>query len=156
MKREFPAETRAARGLAVEEDDPQAGDLLDRIERDTDAAAGKDEVPEEKNKRTFTERASAGPFELESIYFRSFGERPLLNRQQEVALAKRIDQSDRTIRAALKEATAVAARMRKTDKLRDAMHELHQVRGELTEVQERLDFTERMLTSRAGGKQENA
>ena len=34
--------------------------------------------------------------------------------------------------------------------------ELQQVRGELTEVQERLDFTERMLTSRTGGPRENA
>ena len=34
--------------------------------------------------------------------------------------------------------------------------ELQQVRGELTEVQERLDFTERMLTSRSGGPKENA
>jgi hypothetical protein len=34
--------------------------------------------------------------------------------------------------------------------------ELHQVRGELAEMQERLDFTERMLTSRSGGAKENA
>ena len=34
--------------------------------------------------------------------------------------------------------------------------ELQQVRGELVEVQERLDFTERMLTSRSGGPKENA
>ena len=33
--------------------------------------------------------------------------------------------------------------------------ELQQVRGELVEVQERLDFTERMLTSRSGGPKEN-
>jgi hypothetical protein len=34
--------------------------------------------------------------------------------------------------------------------------ELQQVRGELSEMQERLDFTERMLTSRTGGPKENA
>lgn len=34
--------------------------------------------------------------------------------------------------------------------------ELQQVRGELSEMQERLDFTERMLTSRAGAPKENA
>ena len=129
MKKEFPAETEAARGLAVEEDDPQAGDLLDRIERSTGTSADKEDAPEEKSRTKPAERASAGPFELESIYFRSFGERPLLNRQQEVALAKRIDQSDRAIRAALREVATIAARMRKTDKLREAMHELHQVRG---------------------------
>ncbi len=38
----------------------------------------------------------------------------------------------------------------------DALREeVHQVRGELAEVQERLDFTERMLTARsAGGREE--
>ena len=34
--------------------------------------------------------------------------------------------------------------------------ELQQVRGEVAEMQERLDFTERMLTSRSGGPKENA
>lgn len=38
------------------------------------------------------------------------------------------------------------------DELRN---ELQQVRGELAEVQERLDFTERMLTSKAGEPKEN-
>ena len=38
----------------------------------------------------------------------------------------------------------------------DLRQELQQVRGELAEVQERLDFTERMLTSRSGGPRENA
>lgn len=131
MKKEYPAETEAAVGLAVEEDDPQAGDLLDRIERDSGVSAEKDEATEEKKKgkAASTDRGSAGPFELESIYFRSFGERPLLNREQEVALAKRIDRADHAIRAALREVAALAAHMRKTDNLRDAMHELHEVRG---------------------------
>ncbi|HKP29769.1 MAG TPA: hypothetical protein VJU15_10210 [Gemmatimonadales bacterium] len=38
----------------------------------------------------------------------------------------------------------------------DLRQELQQVRGELAEMQERLDFTERMLTSRTGGPKENA
>ena len=33
MKKEYTAETEASKGLAVEEDDQQAGDVLDRIER---------------------------------------------------------------------------------------------------------------------------
>jgi RNA polymerase primary sigma factor len=131
MKKEYPAETEAAVGLAVEEDDPEAGDVLERIERGNSVSAEKDEAPEEKRKgkAASADRGSAGPFELESIYFRSFGERPLLNREQEVTLAKRIDKSDHAIRAALREVAALAARMRKTDNLREAMHELHQVRG---------------------------
>jgi uncharacterized membrane protein len=45
---------------------------------------------------------------------------------------------------------AVLAEM---DELRS---DLQQVRGELAEMQERLDFTERMLTSRSGEPRENA
>ena len=131
MKKEYTAETEAAVGLAVGEDDPEAGDVLEQIERGNGTSAEKDEAPEEKVKgRAATaDRASAGPFELESIYFRSFGERPLLNREQEVVLAKRIDRADHAIRAAFREVAALAARMRKTDNLRGAMYELHQVRG---------------------------
>ena len=59
MKKEFPADTEAARGLAVEEDDPQAGDLLDRIERSTGTSADKEDAPEEKSRTKPAERASA-------------------------------------------------------------------------------------------------
>jgi hypothetical protein len=41
--------------------------------------------------------------------------------------------------------TAEPALLAEVDELRQ---DLQQVRGELTEVQERLDFTERLLTSR--------
>ncbi len=134
MKKEYTEDPEAAVGLAVEEDDPEAGDVLERIERGNDASAEKDEAPEEKiekvkGKAASADRGAAGPFELESIYFRSFGERPLLNREQEVTLAKQIDRADHAIRAAFREVATVAARMRKTDKLREAMYELHEVRG---------------------------
>lgn len=124
-------EKRGPDKLVLEEDDPCASDVLDRIEREDEVPAEKDRVmeKEKKDRTTGAERDSDWPFELESIYFRSFGERPLLTREQEIALAKRIHQSDRAIRKALREAAAVAARMRKTDRLREALHELHQVRG---------------------------
>jgi RNA polymerase primary sigma factor len=119
MKKDMGEETE----LAVEQDEQEAGDVLERIER---GGAG----PEAKaGSKESVGRTAANPFELESIYFRSFGERPLLNREQEVALAKRIDVSNRAILTALKEVTTVGAAMRKTDALRDALHELHQVRG---------------------------
>lgn len=129
MEKDDPLEETRQSRLVVEEDDPHAGDLLERIERGDGVSAEKNRVMEEKDRTAAAERGSAGLFELESIYFRSFGERPLLTREQEIALAKRIHQSDRAIRAALREVAAVAARMRKTDRLRDALHELHQVRA---------------------------
>ncbi len=129
MKDERIEETEAVVELAAEGDDPEAGSLLDRIERGGGQVVAKDGSGEEPARAGSADRGSAGPFELESIYFRSFGERPLLNREQEVALAKRIDQADHAIRVALRDVAALAARMRKTDRLRAALHELHQVRG---------------------------
>jgi RNA polymerase primary sigma factor len=116
----------------VDEDDPYAGDVMANLERSEGLRVEQDAVMEQKERKDRTpvaEQDAAGPLELESIYFRSFGDRPLLTREEELALAKRIHQSDRAIRAALREVIAVASRMRKTDRLRTALHELHQVRG---------------------------
>jgi RNA polymerase primary sigma factor len=116
----------------VDEDDPYAGDVMANLERSEGLRVQQDAVMEQKERKDRTpvaEQDAAGPLELESIYFRSFGDRPLLTREEELALAKRIHQSDRAIRAALREVIAVASRMRKTDRLRTALHELHQVRG---------------------------
>lgn len=52
--------------------------------------------------------------ELETIYFRSFGERPLLSKEEETMLAKRIDEGTRTIRLALKEAVGWGSRARRS------------------------------------------
>ena len=119
MKKDLGEDTE----LMVEQDEQEAGDVLERIERGEAESETKSESTESPA------RAAGGPFELESIYFRSFGERTLLTREQEVALAKRIDVSNRAILIALKEVTTVGAAMRKTDALREALHELHQVRG---------------------------
>ena len=71
----------------VDADDPEASDLLDEIGRDT----SEEEQPEELTKTVTRTAVSGGPFMLESLYFRSFGERALLTREEEIELAKKID-----------------------------------------------------------------
>lgn len=46
---------------------------------------------------------------LESLYFRSFGSRPLLNKDSEIELAKEIDQASRQVRSIVKQALQCAA-----------------------------------------------
>jgi RNA polymerase primary sigma factor len=77
----------------VDADDPEASDLLDVIGRDTSV----EEQPEEPTKSVARAAVSGGPFMLESLYFRSFGERALLTREEEVELAKKIDYGTATI-----------------------------------------------------------
>ena len=109
-----------------EADDQGASDLLEVIERDSAASARTDGRPDQEKA---TDRKNEGPVALESLYFRSFGRRTLLNREEELALAKRIDQGDRAIRGALREGIRIAARMRKTDKLQTALGTLQEVKG---------------------------
>ncbi len=52
---------------------------------------------------------------LESLYFRSFGSRPLLNKDSEIELAKEIDQASRTIRLILRKALHLANKMKKSE-----------------------------------------
>ena len=57
----------------VDADDPEASDLLDVIGRDTP----EEEQPEEPATAVTRTAVNGGPFILESLYFRSFGERAL-------------------------------------------------------------------------------
>jgi RNA polymerase primary sigma factor len=50
---------------------------------------------------------------LESLYFRSFGSRPLLNKDSEVELAKEIDQASRAIRGIIKQVLHLAHNLKK-------------------------------------------
>ncbi|MGD9852287.1 MAG: RNA polymerase sigma factor RpoD/SigA [Nitrospirales bacterium] len=50
---------------------------------------------------------------LESLYFRSFGSRPLLNKDSEIELAKEIDQASRSIRSIVKHALQCIATTKK-------------------------------------------
>lgn len=75
--------------------------------------------------------ALAGPA-LESVYFRSFGTRPLLDRDSEVELGKEIDQATRTIRAVLKQSLRVISGLKKSPSqlaLMSTLKETHQLSG---------------------------
>jgi RNA polymerase primary sigma factor len=50
---------------------------------------------------------------LESLYFRSFGSRPLLNKDSEIELAKEIDQASRAIRVIIKQSLHLTHMLKK-------------------------------------------
>ena len=109
----------------VDTDDPDASDLLDVIGRDT----SDEEQPAEPTKAVTHTSVSGGPFMLESLYFRSFGERALLTRTEEVELAKKIDVGTSTIRKALRRAIRVFPRLKRSDSVLAAQRTLQMVGG---------------------------
>lgn len=108
----------------VDADDPEASDLLDVIGRDTS-----EEEQHEESPKAATPAVGGGPFMLESLYFRSFGERALLTRDEEVALAKKIDNGTNTIRRALRHAIQIFPRLKRSDSVLEAQRTLQMVRG---------------------------
>ncbi|HRC45471.1 MAG TPA: hypothetical protein PLT27_15580, partial [Nitrospira sp.] len=106
-------------------DDPEASTLLDSIaqdgqgETDTD---GEDTAPEKPA------RSASSPFLLESLYFRSFGERALLERDEEIALAKQLDLGTRQIRQTLHQAVKAGSRLKRTERITECLHTLNTVR----------------------------
>jgi len=112
-------------GKDVDADDPEASDLLDVIGRDT----SDEEQPVAPRKAVTRTAVSGGPFMLESLYFRSFGERALLTRDEEIELAKKIDNGTNTIRKALRHAIQVLLRLKRSDSVLNAQRTLQTVRG---------------------------
>ncbi len=108
----------------VDADDARASGMLGRIGR----IAG--ERPRSKGKSRPAMRASqtASPFLLESLYFRSFGERGLLSREEEILIAKRVDQGTRRIRAALRQATRTLLKARRIPACAESAKLLQSVR----------------------------
>src|SRR5207344_1848266 len=91
-------EEKLSPAVELDADDAEASGLLDVIGRDSAELAEAAEEPEAKPR----EVQRQGPFVLESLYFHSFGERPLLTRDEEVAIAKRIDAGTSASRTALR------------------------------------------------------
>jgi RNA polymerase primary sigma factor len=104
-------------------DDAEASDLLETI-------AQQDDQPEESSGDSASEqpRSASTPFLLESLYFRSFGERPLLDREEEVSLAKQIDVGTRQIRLALHQAAKASSRLKKSDRTAELIRTVTMVR----------------------------
>ncbi|MDE3051407.1 MAG: hypothetical protein KGJ48_16095, partial [Nitrospirota bacterium] len=126
----------------VDADDPEASDLLDVIGRDT----SEEEQPEEPTKTVSRAAVTGGPFMLESLYFRSFGERALLTREEEVELAKKIDYGTSTIRKALRNAIRIFPRLKRLDSVLEAQHTLRMVKGLSGLSATALDKAEQSLT----------
>ena len=108
----------------VDADDPEASDLLDEIGRES----SEEEQQEEPQKAVTPTAIGGGPFMLESLYFRSFGERALLTREEEVELAKKIDNGTSTIRRVLRHALRIFSRLKRSDSVTEAQRTLQMVR----------------------------
>ena len=66
---------------------------------------------------------------LEPIYFRTFRSRPLLGKEEELELAKRIDESSENIRGVLTEAIQFAGALGDRPECHEAVHSLTEIRG---------------------------
>ncbi|MCC6140450.1 MAG: sigma-70 family RNA polymerase sigma factor [Nitrospira sp.] len=111
----------------VDTDDADASDAIEAIGREAEV----DVEPAEQETETATLKTSPGasPFLLESLYFRSFGERALLTREEEIALAKRLDEGSRRIRVALRGVLKILARAKRTPVLLESTKALQLARG---------------------------
>lgn len=98
-------------------DDPQASNILGVIVRDADREA----VQSKNSEPALRTSHGASPFLLESLYFRSFGERALLTREEEISLAKRVDQGTRRIRVALRQAIKILGRYKQSSALLESV-----------------------------------
>jgi len=105
-------------------DHSEDSDLLDIIGRDS----VDQELSKESPKSPKRQIESSSPFLLESLYFQSFGERPLLTREEETALAKRIDVGSSTIRSALRHAHRLLSRVKRSDAVLETQQTLQTVR----------------------------
>ena len=74
----------------VDADDAKASGMLGMISREAEESES-----DEKPQPVMRTSRGASPFLLEALYFRSFGERGLLTREEETAIAKRVDHGTR-------------------------------------------------------------
>jgi len=108
----------------LDADDQQASGLLEVIGRGDTRRSDQEEQPAPALRTSH----GASPFLLESLYFRSFGERELLTREEEITIAKQIDHGTRRIRVALREAVQVLARATRTPALPESVETLRLVK----------------------------
>lgn len=108
----------------IEGDTPEASDLLEAIERESKVAKVH---PTRTPKAQSTGHDPQVPLEL--VYFRSFGERPLLKKDEEVALAKKIDQGSRGVRKAIRETLLTIHKIRKKPEMESPYQTLQEIRA---------------------------
>jgi RNA polymerase primary sigma factor len=117
-------EIRTALAPDVDADDAKASGMLGMIGR----AEAEESQAEDKPQSAMRTSHGASPFLLESLYFRSFGERGLLTREEEIAIAKRIDHGTRRIRTALRQAVRTLLKSKRTSVPTEAVKVLQVVR----------------------------
>jgi RNA polymerase primary sigma factor len=108
----------------VDADDAKASGMLGMIGRVEAGESG----PEEKAPPVMRTSRGASPFLLEALYFRSFGERGLLTREEETAIAKRVDHGTRRIRTALHQAVRALFKCKRTAALVESVKVLQMVK----------------------------
>lgn len=107
----------------VDADDAKASGMLGMISREAEESG-----LDEKTQPVMRTSRGASPFLLEALYFRSFGERGLLTREEETAIAKRVDHGTRRIRTALRQAIRALFKSKRTSVLADSVKVLQMVR----------------------------
>ncbi len=109
--------------LDVDADDAKASGMLGMISREAEESGS-----DEKTQPAMRTSRGASPFLLETLYFRSFGERGLLTREEETAIAKRVDHGTRRIRTALRQAVRALFKYDRASLLADSVNVLQTVR----------------------------
>jgi len=108
----------------VDADDAKASGMLGMIGRGEAEDSGTDEKPQPVMRTS----QGASPFLLEALYFRSFGERKLLTRDEEIVIAKRVDQGTRRIRIALRQAMKSLIKSKRTPVVTETFKVLQVIR----------------------------
>ncbi|UVT22008.1 MAG: sigma-70 family RNA polymerase sigma factor [Nitrospira sp.] len=108
----------------VDADDAKASGMLGMIGRGEAEDSGSDEKPQPVMRTS----QGASPFLLEALYFRSFGERGLLTREEEIVIAKRVDQGTRRIRIALRQAIKTLLKSKRSSVVAETFQVLQVVR----------------------------
>ena len=108
----------------VDADDAKASGMLGMIGRVEAEESGEDR----KAQPVMRTSQGASPFLLETLYFRSFGERGLLTREEEITIAKRVDHGTRRIRTALRQAVRALRKSKRTSVPTEAVNVLQIVR----------------------------
>ena len=110
--------------VEIAEDDSSASLLLGSISREKTQGS----IAEQVAKRTFGASRKTDPRFLESVYFHSFGDGVLLTRDEEMTLAKQIDQGTRRIRTAIGQALTILKNLPQTPDIRHGMSALRATR----------------------------
>lgn len=136
----------------VDADDAKASGMLGMIGR----AEAEESIADEKSQAAMRAVQGTSPFLLEALYFRSFGERGLLTREEETAIAKRVDHGTRRIRVALRQAARAILKSKRTPSFAETVKALQMVRRLSGFSATALDNAEELLMDAVGSSEPDA